>query len=267
MVTLGGFVTNAAYCLWQQCAQPHVRRLLLGNGGRCMPTTCSSARWPGRCGTRSSSGCGIGQDLLRSQASVDGWHSPGASSWRSTSPFSQSCGASCSGSGAGRRERPCGVLLVTGLADPDLLDSYIRNWFNRENDEIHTRKPPGARPPRSGQVAEVAGYLWQKRGWAERNGGNITVNVTEHVDDVIRCDGAGQRALSRSAPPLPRLKGVLFLLQGYRTAACATWRRRPMENGSVIRMARRLCVVRDHRRQGGETHFGAGFASVDARPA
>ena len=28
------------------------------------------------------------------------------------------------------------------------------------------------------QIAEAAGYLWQK-GWAERNGGNITVNVTE----------------------------------------------------------------------------------------
>ena len=28
------------------------------------------------------------------------------------------------------------------------------------------------------KVAEVAGYLWQK-GWAERNGGNITVNITE----------------------------------------------------------------------------------------
>ena len=27
-----------------------------------------------------------------------------------------------------------------------------------------------------GQVAEVAGYLWQK-GWAERNGGNITVEA------------------------------------------------------------------------------------------
>ena len=26
------------------------------------------------------------------------------------------------------------------------------------------------------KVAEVAGYLWQK-GWAERNGGNITVNI------------------------------------------------------------------------------------------
>ena len=30
------------------------------------------------------------------------------------------------------------------------------------------------------QIAEVTGYLWQK-GWAERNGGNITVNVTEFM--------------------------------------------------------------------------------------
>ena len=36
-----------------------------------------------------------------------------------------------------------------------------------------------------GQVAEVAGYLWQK-GWAERNGGNITVNITEYIDDEIK---------------------------------------------------------------------------------
>ena len=35
------------------------------------------------------------------------------------------------------------------------------------------------------KVAEVAGYLWEK-GWAERNGGNITVNITEYVDDGIR---------------------------------------------------------------------------------
>ena len=35
------------------------------------------------------------------------------------------------------------------------------------------------------KVAEVAGYLWTK-GWAERNGGNITVNITEFVDDEIR---------------------------------------------------------------------------------
>ena len=30
------------------------------------------------------------------------------------------------------------------------------------------------------QIAEVTGYLWQK-GWAERNGGNITVNVTAQM--------------------------------------------------------------------------------------
>ena len=27
------------------------------------------------------------------------------------------------------------------------------------------------------RIAEVAGYLWTK-GWAERNGGNISVNLT-----------------------------------------------------------------------------------------
>ena len=32
-------------------------------------------------------------------------------------------------------------------------------------------------------MRQVAGYLWQK-GWAERNGGNITINITEYVDDV-----------------------------------------------------------------------------------
>ena len=35
------------------------------------------------------------------------------------------------------------------------------------------------------KVAEVALYLWEK-GWAERNGGNIVVNVTEYVDDRMR---------------------------------------------------------------------------------
>ena len=58
------------------------------------------------------------------------------------------------------------------------------------------------------EVAEVAGYLWQK-GWAERNGGNITVNVTECIDDEIR-------ALPPISGPipfgmtLPRLKGCYF---------------------------------------------------------
>lgn len=35
------------------------------------------------------------------------------------------------------------------------------------------------------QVAEAAGYLWQK-GWAERNGGNITVNITDKIDSALK---------------------------------------------------------------------------------
>ena len=33
-----------------------------------------------------------------------------------------------------------------------------------------------------GRIAEVAGYLWQ-RGWAEYNGGNISVNLTQSLSE------------------------------------------------------------------------------------
>lgn len=62
------------------------------------------------------------------------------------------------------------------------------------------------------QVAEVAGYLWQK-GWAERNGGNITLNITEWVDDEIR----QLPALGETIPiglTLPHLKGCYFYCKG-----------------------------------------------------
>lgn len=36
-----------------------------------------------------------------------------------------------------------------------------------------------------GQCAEVAGYLWEK-GWAERNGGNLTYDITDLMDDEMR---------------------------------------------------------------------------------
>ncbi|MDE6065335.1 MAG: rhamnulose-1-phosphate aldolase [Duncaniella sp.] len=83
------------------------------------------------------------------------------------------------------------------------------------------------------QVAEVAGYLWQK-GWAERNGGNITVNVTEHLDDAIRA----MPAIAPATPiglTLPHLKGCYFFCKGTnkRMRDLARW---PMENGSFIRI-------------------------------
>ena len=62
------------------------------------------------------------------------------------------------------------------------------------------------------QIAEAAGYLWQK-GWAERNGGNITVNITEYVDDAIR----QLPAICEENPiglTLPHLKGQYFYCKG-----------------------------------------------------
>ena len=83
------------------------------------------------------------------------------------------------------------------------------------------------------QVAEVAGYLW-KKGWAERNGGNITINVTEFVDDEIRQLPAITEPKSIGAT-LPNLKGCYFYCKGTgkRMRDLARW---PRENGSIIRI-------------------------------
>ncbi len=83
------------------------------------------------------------------------------------------------------------------------------------------------------QVAEVAGYLWQK-GWAERNGGNITINITEHIDDAIKA----MPAISPIYPigaTLPNIKGCYFFCKGT-NKRMRDLARRPMENGSVIRI-------------------------------
>ena len=61
------------------------------------------------------------------------------------------------------------------------------------------------------KVAEVAGYLWQK-GWAERNGGNITVNITEFVDDEIRRMEPISEVKSIGVT-LPYLKGLFTFMQ------------------------------------------------------
>ncbi len=84
-----------------------------------------------------------------------------------------------------------------------------------------------------GKVAEVAGYLWQN-GWAERNGGNITVNITEFVDDEIRTLPAISE-VKHIGTVLPHLKGCYFYCKGTgkRMRDLARW---PMENGSVIRI-------------------------------
>ncbi len=83
------------------------------------------------------------------------------------------------------------------------------------------------------EVAEVAGYLWQK-GWAERNGGNITINITDCIDEQIRQLPAISHPI-QIGKPLPHLKGCYFFCKGTnkRMRDLARW---PMQNGSVIRI-------------------------------
>ena len=82
-------------------------------------------------------------------------------------------------------------------------------------------------------IAEVADYLWQK-GWAERNGGNITVNITEFVTDEIKNKKAISAPIS-IGDTLPNLKGCYFFCKGTqkRMRDLARW---PMQNGSIIRI-------------------------------
>lgn len=83
------------------------------------------------------------------------------------------------------------------------------------------------------KIAEVAGYLWQN-GWAERNGGNITVNVTEFADDEMKQMPAISD-VKQIGVTLPALKGYYFYCKGT-GKRMRDLARRPMDNGSVIRI-------------------------------
>ena len=83
-------------------------------------------------------------------------------------------------------------------------------------------------------VAEVAGYIWQK-GWGERNGGNITINITEYATP----EWATMPALLGKRIPLnmqlPMIKGAYFYCKGTQKRM-RDLSRAPMDNGSIIRI-------------------------------
>lgn len=83
------------------------------------------------------------------------------------------------------------------------------------------------------KIAEVAGYLWQN-GWAERNGGNITVNITDLVDDDVRSMEPISDAIG-IGETLPHLKGCYFFCKGTQKRM-RDLARHPMDNGSIIRI-------------------------------
>lgn len=61
------------------------------------------------------------------------------------------------------------------------------------------------------EMTEVGRFLWEK-GWAESNGGNLSADVTEYVEDATRFSGdANPRPLPRS---YPHLTDRIFLVTG-----------------------------------------------------
>ena len=84
------------------------------------------------------------------------------------------------------------------------------------------------------EVAEIAGYLWEK-GWAERNGGNISYNVTDAVDESVKCLQPISEKFMLEIP-VRNLAGCYFLVTG-------TGKRMryvntsPMDNASIIRIS------------------------------
>ena len=83
------------------------------------------------------------------------------------------------------------------------------------------------------EVAEVTGYLWQK-GWAERNGGNLTLNITEFVDDDMRAMPAISGVLPIGVT-LPNIQGCYFYCKGT-GKRMRDLARDPMCAGSIIRI-------------------------------
>ncbi len=84
------------------------------------------------------------------------------------------------------------------------------------------------------EVAEIVGYLWQK-GWAERNAGNISINITDIVGDE-----------NKDMPPLSsfQLPKNMIELSGDFFYVTGTGKRMrdvakdPLKNGSIVRVSK-----------------------------
>jgi rhamnulose-1-phosphate aldolase len=116
--------------------------------------------------------------------------------------------------------------------------NYIYGHFNKNEKNIQKGKEMIRDNEKLmaeiGRIAEVAGYLWEK-GWAERNGGNISVNVTELLTAEEKALPAlGEAIVLEEA--MTELAGHIFYVTG-------TGKRMryvaqdPFGNGSIIRVA------------------------------
>lgn len=112
----------------------------------------------------------------------------------------------------------------------------LQHLSNKKNKKTKMKSILEGRPGLTAEVmkvAEVASYLWQK-GWAERNGGNITINITEFIDDEIK-NMSPIVSKKQIGTTLPYLKGKYFYCKGTQKRM-RDLARQPMQNGSIIRI-------------------------------
>jgi rhamnulose-1-phosphate aldolase len=82
------------------------------------------------------------------------------------------------------------------------------------------------------EVAEIAEYLWQ-RGWAERNAGNISVNISELIaEDLEKLDDYSFFELTNN---YPELSGKYFFVSGT-GKRMRDLAREPLKNALLIRL-------------------------------
>ena len=85
-------------------------------------------------------------------------------------------------------------------------------------------------------IAEVAGFLWQ-RGWAERNGGNISVCVTDCISSSYKDRNPLKTVALPLTHPLTTIIGEYYYVTGTnrRMRDLAV---NPMGNGAIIRVCK-----------------------------
>lgn len=82
------------------------------------------------------------------------------------------------------------------------------------------------------EVSDVAGYLWQ-RGWAERNAGNISVNISDLIP--AESDEMASFPYFKLPTAYPKLSGMSFFISG-KGKRMRDLARKPLKNALIIKL-------------------------------
>ena len=224
LVTLGGFCTNAVYCIFQNVKNGTGKDYFSVSGGTLLNNVlfCALA---GVLWYSQFFGLGMGKSYFSDSPVML------AFSWSILMSlnviFSNVWGILLKEwKGVDRRTI---VVLITGMCILILSLLYrlikIDMIILRNNERLMAEID---------RIAEVAGYLWTK-GWAERNGGNISVNLTTLLSEE-------EKALPALVSSIP-LQEAMTALCGHVFYVTGTGKRMryvakdPFANGSLIRIA------------------------------